>query len=978
MDMRLKKLFLASTIAAVITLIIGFGYSKQLVDGSGVLGILVNVLPNSFSGFIHAYFAPIITFIFSLPLATAILSAPKIDNFLITKFWPDRPKILLEIADEPENDMFDPNPTSQVFVGRLNELNTLQQFVDSDWQGQKWIQIEGKIGIGKTRLAHEFLRALKSERKPIGDYLDTINTGRKVWDVGVLAPLATIDDVNSIQFRKPTAILVDNVRAESTQWSLITGLLKRGQLQKQSVKIIVISDDEFENAEEFPASETSFLARKVFDPIILGSLSPQEAIELALTVNVASDEIVVSTRNPLLIRLGTNPWAELRKRAIQILNSCKSSAEKELVVLSCLAGPFPEELLPNQLKNISYKRRRKILNLPSSLRTRGTIDQLTPKLLAGEIFFFWISEHQDEVVRKTLGIASRLSPQFFRRRLSYLFQNRPEREDTISFARKYSHQVQLPLSVNEKINNHIRAISLLPKDWSEAIDAEFLALRTSQHELGVKGDLSSMFNTSIRIKNLLFFGQGKYKVDAMQCDALACLISHIKLAKYFDLKLDAILHLDSICEAHNDDPLFKTLQCSAYYSWTVPLAENWNELSDPDKVTALSTGAKSTKMHGRLWLEKKFDLDIGIKYAGSLVNMLKFFAEHPDIPSNGSFNANSLFAQLEEVYKRHQYDEEVGFRLSKGANNLTGYLRSQRGNYSKILELTELSGRISQQWQSNPNISARFLQACIQLVSYQFVQRELPGGVEGIRNILNEAQATSELHASLNDRIVKEHFAQLNLLIAKGHFLKLEQSKLQGKKLDDLSTEAWNKLIAITKKEPENRNIQLFRHELLSDQIWHYLDRKSVSSYFSDIHDLFDKFEDSGKRFEGDSKFQEYKARTLHSILIDGARNLTGTEKLEFFEKFKSKFLSLYRKSTGSQPVARYLAGAIVAVKRELTPDQSRMLGSELNKLLGEISAKWPTDPQVQKAIKHGAINYWSTSVINSSWKPEDANLFIK
>lgn len=123
------------------------------------------------------------------------------------------------------------------FLGRDNEIEHLLNFATNDNASYRWTSVIGPTGIGKTRLAIEWLDALS----------------RMGWDIGFVKHSTTLEDrLNKWHPQKHTALVLDEAeRTWGTALPRILNALGAAARSRRHVRVLVV------NQVEPPAARTN-------------------------------------------------------------------------------------------------------------------------------------------------------------------------------------------------------------------------------------------------------------------------------------------------------------------------------------------------------------------------------------------------------------------------------------------------------------------------------------------------------------------------------------------------------------------------------------------------------------------------------------------------------------------------------------------------------------------------------------------------
>lgn len=122
---------------------------------------------------------------------------------LVDRLWPEPPGILNLTLFRQNADPDDPRFAGRTFVGRTEEMRALRRFAgDAGGAVPRWCALTAPHGIGKTRLALEWLDRLQ----------------KRGWDAGLLGSGKTLQDIERTHFRRKAAIVIDEALKDKDLW----------------------------------------------------------------------------------------------------------------------------------------------------------------------------------------------------------------------------------------------------------------------------------------------------------------------------------------------------------------------------------------------------------------------------------------------------------------------------------------------------------------------------------------------------------------------------------------------------------------------------------------------------------------------------------------------------------------------------------------------------------------------------------------
>jgi hypothetical protein len=318
------------------------------------------------------------TVLFVLGWAIAKLPPTK---WFIDRIFPDPPTfVFADLNAEREATMMRLDRSTIPLIGRKEELAGLTRLFDKDAAAStfRWQMLSGPSGIGKTRLAIEWLQNAKA-------------TG---WDYGIIDP----DDSELLRgwrARRPTALVIDEARsAWSGELEKAISRLQSGSGKGRPVRVLVIAQiapyaggaapEEIKDSEMIPA-------------VTLAPLVDEYLAELAQALDADSERagiivhesggrpraaiILANAKDSNDLASAMAAWAF---RIVPELRSDEGIVDESLalgIIASGLAGPFPTAQLQGIASSFSVL---PLLRLFPSVR-QDAVEETLPALLPEDL-----------------------------------------------------------------------------------------------------------------------------------------------------------------------------------------------------------------------------------------------------------------------------------------------------------------------------------------------------------------------------------------------------------------------------------------------------------------------------------------------------------------------------------------------------------------------------------------------------------------
>jgi hypothetical protein len=214
----------------------------------------------------------------------------------VDRLWPEPPDFLDFALFRQDVYSDDPRLAERTLIGRMEELRALMQFAGpASGEVPRWSTLTAPHGIGKTRLALEWLDRLQKQG----------------WDAGFLDTGAVLPDIEGTHFRRNTAIVIDEALRDERLWPKLNALLA----PPRRVRILVINQvvirppDTLDKAtaERIKSAQVGGLRIERLDRAALAAIAPDAATE---TLDRADGR-------PLYVLLGPDPAATVARRVAE-------------------------------------------------------------------------------------------------------------------------------------------------------------------------------------------------------------------------------------------------------------------------------------------------------------------------------------------------------------------------------------------------------------------------------------------------------------------------------------------------------------------------------------------------------------------------------------------------------------------------------------------------------------------------------------
>lgn len=549
-----------------------------------------------------------------------ILFAPIRNRPLVDYFWPSAPDILDPRMEEVNFTSGGPKRCTSTFVGREAELRNLMRFAGASRDDSPaFMMLSGREGLGKTRLGLEWLKRLRT----LG------------WDVGCLETLVTPLDVKRANFRRKTAILIDDASQSPKIWTILDELLKK----KQNIRILVVDLASMSRPESLDADVQSRIDSADSGLSRLSGLADDSLAALAPALSPRAYR--QADGRPLYVLLGDDPVAEVRRRAAKRLELVEGHSERVVLLAGALAGPVAHEKLDTRLGiNVSISALERMFDGEERRVLKKVLPAISPDFFADEIILCASGDMTDSDLATLVAGVTKSNGAAVERRLASLWRRNGLNEQASeirlliqeTFDRVAQERVR---SLRNKISTHVDLVSLSNlKQTPENLNADDIF-----KALTVIGDCadSRPFDPRVRLAEahgaasaLFYYGS----------------LSQIEDMRYWGIRLKALIEIFpadrafAVCEAIGAS---NAIGSCAKFEWLDDLRD-WEQ-----RLLAVSQANKG-------------DLEIQINVAQGLVNGIYYhgFAQRFDeLERWGELLLSS--AEGLESECEYQFERTLGF-----------------------------------------------------------------------------------------------------------------------------------------------------------------------------------------------------------------------------------------------------------------------------------------------------------------------------
>ena len=352
---------------------------------------------------------------------------------LVDWLWPAFPagldgRLARQAGDEA--DPIDPLNPETPFLGRDEEMNQLRLFAGPKAGTAAILQLCGREGIGKTRLAIEWLRFLREHG----------------WDAGLLPPETSPGDLRALHLRRDTAIVIDEAGLRGDDlWPLVDAILRK--VKRHRLRILLVDQVPLDLPQDMPRERRTRIGKAWQagaqvcgeERLRLPRLSEETIERLAPDLSPAARRH--ADGRPLYALLGEHPEEECRRRAERRLKRARNEEERALLALAALAGPLDHgkrRTVPGLEKRVNVRRLQHLFEGEPRATLRRMLPALRPEGVASELLLQVLADWPQEDTAHFAMAAMRTHPQAALRRLAHLtrWPLAPEREEEYAALRR--------------------------------------------------------------------------------------------------------------------------------------------------------------------------------------------------------------------------------------------------------------------------------------------------------------------------------------------------------------------------------------------------------------------------------------------------------------------------------------------------------------------------------------------------------------
>jgi hypothetical protein len=323
--------------------------------------------------------APIMLFV----LAWVVVKLPPV-RWLIDRIFPDPPIFVFADLDaEREATMTRLDRRALPLIGRDEVLGELITLLD---QGAvvpsfRWQMLSGPSGVGKTRLAIEWLEKAQAAG----------------WDFGIIDPEDS-EMLKGWRARRPTALVIDEARSAWPELESCISRLQSGSDKRRVVRLLVIAQiapyasgaapEEIKDSEALPALALAPLKNENLAELAHALASDNDRADMIIREcggRPRAAIILANATDANDLATAMTAWAF---RVVPELRSEEGSVDESLalgIIASGLAGPFPATQLHSIASNFSVLLMLRFFPSARQEELEETLPALLPEDLGQEL-----------------------------------------------------------------------------------------------------------------------------------------------------------------------------------------------------------------------------------------------------------------------------------------------------------------------------------------------------------------------------------------------------------------------------------------------------------------------------------------------------------------------------------------------------------------------------------------------------------------
>ncbi|MBD8877652.1 ATP-binding protein [Roseibium polysiphoniae] len=332
--------------------------------------------------------------------------------------WPGYPEILTPLKTPKDVGEDHPQYPGRPLVGRDEDKRGLRMFAGrSSGEHPRWIVISGPMGIGKTKLALEWMTELQAQG----------------WDVGILSLAHSAKDIADARFRRETAILIDDANKADLR-DRLEALLDHNE----RLRVLLTSQVDIP---EFVSREIAADARLKERRWPTRRLDPLSDAELAkIAPDRSEEEVARADGRPLMVLLGSDPEKTIRARARDLMPAGSPDGNRYLAFAS-LAAPVDNKALRASLQSVPGLSERVVLHQGHERKeVKEFVPALSPEPLADTLLSLWFEEASQSEFEELISAACNANPDAVEARLFSLGRDMLGSSD-VEAVRKSLHSI---------------------------------------------------------------------------------------------------------------------------------------------------------------------------------------------------------------------------------------------------------------------------------------------------------------------------------------------------------------------------------------------------------------------------------------------------------------------------------------------------------------------------------------------------------
>jgi hypothetical protein len=241
------------------------------------------------------------------------------DRATIDRIWPSYPDILDPKLERDNIARYRPLAAGTPFFERDQELEKLVRFAE-DFSGPRvtFQFLTGREGVGKTRLALEWLKEMKA----------------RGWDAGILDSKADISEIRSVSLRNKTAILIDEPGRIENFWLILDALLQK----KSLIRVVLANQIALRRPNSLDDDVRARIEMAQREILQLRGMTDDALRKLAPS---ASDKQLRDAEGcPLMVLIGPKDFLEIERRVALREESAEARDVRRVLALAAMAGPI--------------------------------------------------------------------------------------------------------------------------------------------------------------------------------------------------------------------------------------------------------------------------------------------------------------------------------------------------------------------------------------------------------------------------------------------------------------------------------------------------------------------------------------------------------------------------------------------------------------------------------------------------------------